>query len=128
MAMWKAVLMATLVGLGGATAWGSSDLDAKVWAASARNILGSVEVKAPDASLLTVRDAFDAVTGEMGYVPTSSRVKKVEAVLVYRGTGDVKITVKLKEFSDFTNIKVRVGITGDEALSRELLKQVYSRL
>ena len=127
--MWRTLLMTLLVSLPCASVRGSdADLDAKVWAASARNILGSVEVKAPDESLLSVRDAFDATAEEMGFVPTSSRVKEQEAVLVYRGSGDTKITIKLKEFSDFTNIKIRFGILGDESLSRRMLELVYPRL
>ena len=127
--MRKTALLAILVSLGSVSAWGGdANLKAEVWAASARNILGSVEIKAVDESLLTVRDAFDAAAEEMGFVPTSSRVKDIEAVLVYRGPGDMKITVKLKEFSSFTNIKLRFGITGDEALSRRMLELVHARL
>lgn len=101
--------------------------EAELWAATSRNIMGSVEVKA-DARLALVQEAFEAVLTEMDYTKTRIRKKEVEAVLTFRGADDEKITLKLKEYPDYTNIKIRIGWTGNGPLSRKILERVYLRL
>jgi len=101
--------------------------EAELWAATSKNIMGSVEVKA-DARLALVQEAFEAVLTEMDYTKTKTRKKEVEAVLSFRGADDEKITLKLKEFPEFTNIKIRIGWTGNGPLSRKILERVYLRL
>ena len=96
-------------------------------AASATNILGSVESRT-DEKLRPVMSAMKAALEEIGYVQTESRVKPIEAVLTFRGKDDAWISVKLKEFPEFTNIKIRCGLTGNDALSRQILQRVYTRL
>ena len=101
--------------------------EAELWAATSKNIMGSVEVKAY-ARIGPVQDAFEAVLTEMGFTKTKTRKKDVDAVLTFRGTDDEKITLKLKEYPDFTHIKIRIGWFGNGSLSREILEGVYLRL
>ena len=89
--------------------------------------MGSVEIKA-DARLDPVREAFEAVHTEMDYTRTKTKKKEVEAIPTFGGSDDDKITVKLKEFGDFTNIKIRIGWAGNGPLSRKILEQVYLRI
>jgi hypothetical protein len=107
----------------------SADLEkeAELWAATSKNMMGSVEVKA-DARLVAVQEAFEGVLGEMSYTKTKTKKKDAEAVLTFRGADDEKITLKLKEFPDYTNIKIRIGWTGNGGLSRKILERVYLRL
>lgn len=49
-------------------------------------------------------------------------------VLVFRGVGDQRVVLKLKEFEGGTNVRLRVGLTGNEAKSAELFKYVYLRM
>ena len=127
--MRKLILLVLVMAIPGANAFGSGPKEeAEVWAASAQNILGSVELQAPDRTLSDLLEAFHAASEEFGYHSTRTRLKETEAVLTYRGREDAKIIVKLKEFRGFTNIKVRCGLTGNDALSRKLLERVYARL
>ena len=64
----------------------------------------------------------------MGYTKTKTKNKEAEAVLTFRGADDEKVTLKLKEFPDYTNIKIRIGWVGDGGLSRKILERVYLRL
>lgn len=49
-------------------------------------------------------------------------------VLTFRGEGDQRVVVKLKEMGSETNVRLRVGLAGSEAKSAELFKYVYVRM
>lgn len=100
-------------------------IDRDSWALKARNTLGTLECQT-DAKLQRVVRAFDSAMGDLGYRKKDADVKTVEAVLTYEGTGTV--TVKIKEFPTFTNIKVRAGVMGDEELTRKILDRAYTCL
>ena len=117
----------TLLLAGALLASADIEKEAELWAATSKNMMGSVEVKA-DAQLGSVQEAFEGVLGEMGYTKTKTKKKEVEAVLTFRGADDEKLTLKLKQFSDYTNIKIRIGWTGNGGLSRKILERVYLRL
>jgi hypothetical protein len=113
--------------LGTVLASADMEKEAELWAASSTNTLGSVEVKA-DAGLGSVEKAFEGVLTEMGYAKTKTKKKKIEAVITFRGADDEWIILKLKEFPGFTNVKIRIGWTGNGGLSREILERVYPHL
>ena len=46
-------------------------------------------------------------------------------VLTFRGEGDQRVIVKLKELEDETNVRIRVGALGNEAKSSQLFSYVY---
>jgi hypothetical protein len=62
--------------------------------------------------------------------PVTSQAKDaLEAELTARNASDKKITVKLKKLSDsVTEIRIRVGTFGDEALSRVILDKINEQL
>jgi hypothetical protein len=121
------IMIFTLLFAGTLLASADMQKEAQLWAATSKNMMGSVEVKA-DARLGPVEAAFEAVLAEMGYIRTKTKKKDVEAVLTFRGEDDKKITLKLKELPDVTNIKIRIGWTGNGPLSRRILERVYLRL
>ncbi len=45
--------------------------------------------------------------------------------LTFRGEGDQRAIVKLKQFEEETNVRIRVGIVGSEAKSSQLFAYVY---
>jgi len=117
----------SVIVFGAVLASAGTEREAELWAASSKNIMSSVEIKA-DPRLDPIREAFEAVLADMDYAKTKARKKPVEAALIFRGADDVRITLKLKEFPDYTNIKIRVGWAGNAPLSREILKEAYLRL
>jgi hypothetical protein len=126
--MRKAIGLLVLGLLGVLSAQADTDLDAKVWAESSSNLFGWVDVEAQAVTLDHVQSAVESVLSEMGYVRTENRRKEKEAVLVFRGANDQKIAVKLKQFDDYTNIKIKVGWAGNGGLSRLILQNVYPKL
>lgn len=81
-----------------------------------------------DAELREVIEAFDETMEELQFVRTDIDREEENAVLTYRGAGDVGVTVKLKELANYTNIKIRYGLTGHEHQSRRILEQVVDDL
>ncbi len=45
--------------------------------------------------------------------------------LTFRGDGDQRAIVKLKQYGEETNVRIRVGIVGSEAKSSQLFSYVY---
>ena len=101
--------------------------DAELWVASASNVVGWLETRT-EADMKKTIAAFDKTLESLGYFKIAPQLKESEAVLTYRAKDDTKVWVKLKQFSSFTNIKVRCGLIGDDDLSREILKRVYAKL
>lgn len=106
---------------------GRRDAQAQQWAATATNTLGTLETQT-DRKLVVTVAAFDAAMKELGFLKGETDVKLTEAVLTYRATADTLVTVKLKEFPSYTNIKVRCGLLGDETLSRQILAKFHRAL
>ena len=56
---------------------------------------------------------------------TSKEKDDFYAILVARGAGEKKLTIKLKMQSDnITEIKIRVGMFGDESVSRLIYEEI----
>ena len=54
-----------------------------------------------------------------GFTVTSKEKDAFDAKLIARGAGDKKVTIKLKKQSgNITEIRIRVGMIGDESMSR----------
>lgn len=53
---------------------------------------------------------------------------KDRIVLTFRGEGDQRVVVKLKELDGVTNVRIRVGALGSDSKSTELFKYVYERM
>ncbi len=109
-------------------AWlgGCNRVDRNTWALKATNTLGTLECQT-EAKMKRVVRAFDSAMQDLGYKKAAADVNGIEAVLNYDATG-TKVTIKIKEFSTHTHIKVRVGLLGNETLSRKVLDRAYACL
>lgn len=105
---------------------GRSEEKAWQWAATATNTLGMLEIRT-DRKLAPTIAAFDAAMQDLEFEKGEAEIKTIEAVLTYR-TATTVVTVKLKEFPDYTNIRLRCGVMGEETLSRQILAAVHRRL
>ncbi|UJS18033.1 MAG: DUF3568 domain-containing protein [Candidatus Jettenia sp.] len=82
-----------------------------------------------EASLERVWEAAQKAIQELEFVVTSKQKDIFSAKFTAHGAQDKKVTVDLKKISDnLTEIKIRVGIFGDESLSRLLLERVRKHL
>ena len=64
---------------------------------------------------------------ELGFTVTYRDKDAVDAKLVSRGTHDKRIEINLSRVSDqSTQIKIRVGVFGNEKLSRMVLDKIHS--
>jgi len=127
MPMKKTIQILSIILFGAVLVSAATEEDAELWALTSKNILGSVEIKVK-ARLDPVQEAFESVLAQLAFTATRTKKKEVEAVLTFRGADNEKVTVKLKEFPDYTNIKIRIGWMGNGPLSREVLKRVYLQL
>ncbi len=59
---------------------------------------------------------------------TVGKKKSERTVLTFRGEGDQRVVVKLKEVPEGTNVRLRVGIAGNETKSAQLFKYVFMRM
>jgi hypothetical protein len=105
------------------TGCGPSEEKAQQWAATASNTLGTLETQT-DKKLAPTVEAFDAAMKELQFLKGEVVLNPTEASLTYRSATTV-VSVKLKEFPAYTNIKVRCGVMGEETLSRQILAAVY---
>lgn len=105
---------------------GRSEEKAQAWAATATNTLGTLETQT-DRKLAPTVEAFDAAMRKLQFEKGETELKPTEASLTYRSATTV-VSVKLKEFPAYTNIKVRCGVMGDETLSRQVLAAVHKEL
>ena len=64
-----------------------------------------------------------------GFTVTSKEKDAFNAKLVARGAEDKKLTIKLKRQSDnITEIKIRVGMFGDESMSRLVYDEIKKQI
>ncbi|HYC70408.1 MAG TPA: DUF3568 family protein [Opitutaceae bacterium] len=118
------LVLALILAIPFAGGCGRGEERAQAWAASATNTLGTLETQT-DHKLTPTVEAFDSAMKELGYFKGETTLKLTEAALTYRGSGDTVVSVKLKEFPTYTNIKVRCGVMGDESLSRRILARAH---
>jgi hypothetical protein len=88
------------------------------------------ELKAvEDVTLDHAWPAAKQAMSDLEFAVTSAEKDAFHGELVARGAGDKKIVVKLERQSDaVTEIKIRVGTFGDEAMSREILETIQRHL
>jgi hypothetical protein len=82
-----------------------------------------------DASLDQAWGATQTAMGDLGFAITERRKDVFNAELNARGVEVKKIRIALKKISDnSTEFKIRVGVFGDEAKSRQILQTIKQRL
>jgi len=81
-----------------------------------------------DVSLDRAWDATQEAIGDLGFTITERQKDLFNAQLNASGIAGKKITIALKKISDMsTGFKIRVGVFGDEAQSREILEGIKKR-
>ena len=88
------------------------------------------ELKATeDVSLDRAWGATQTAMGDLGFAITERHKDVFNAELNARGVKVKKIRIALKKVSDnSTEFKIRVGVFGDEAKSRQILQAIKQRL
>ena len=82
-----------------------------------------------DGSLSRSVKAVDAAIQETGVNQISRNVDKLGAKYVLRTAQDDKVEITLeKATSNATNIVIRVGVFGDEALSNQILSEIQQKM
>ncbi|MCX7766060.1 MAG: DUF3568 domain-containing protein [Candidatus Sumerlaeia bacterium] len=86
------------------------------------------ELKATEAvSFERAWNACEAGLVDLDFSITSREKDALSGVIIARGAGDRKITIKLTRLSDrVTEIRIRVDTFGDESLSRFILDKIKS--
>ena len=106
-----------LVGVGGGAGAGTI--------AYLRGELESME----DAPLERTYQAAQKAVKDLGFIVTSEQKDAFSAKLVARSATDKRVEVNLKELTDkLTEVSIRVGTFGDEALSRLILEYLKKHL
>jgi hypothetical protein len=78
-----------------------------------------------DASLNRVWVAARQAMTNLEFSLTSEEKDAFNGILIAQGAGDKKITVTLARKSDLvTEVRIRVGTFGDEAMSRKILETI----
>jgi len=73
--------------------------------------------------------AAEAGLTDLGYAITGREQTGITCCLIARGAGDKKIQVTVEKSSaTVSEIRVRVGLFGDEPLSRQILESIKKRL
>jgi hypothetical protein len=73
-------------------------------------------------------EAASKAMDDLEFAVTSKDKDAFFGQLIARGAGDKKISVKVKKQSDtVTEIRIRVGIFGDESMSRQILDRIKKR-
>jgi hypothetical protein len=81
-----------------------------------------------DVSLDQAWSAAKQAMSDLEFSVTSAEKDAFDGKLIARGASDKKIVVKLERQSDaVTEIRIRVGTFGDEAMSREILEKIKKR-
>ena len=90
----------------------------------------SGEMKSNESiSLNRAWNATQKAVKKSGFTVTSKEKDDFYAKLVARGAGDKKLTIKLKRQSDnITEIKIRVGMLGDESMSRLIYDEIKKQI
>lgn len=71
-----------------------------------------------------VREATKKAFKDLGYLEVGDEETPGQAVLEARDSADTFIQVKLKDFTTYTNVKIRCGVTGDLARSQQIYQTI----
>lgn len=82
-----------------------------------------------DASMDNTWKAVEKTVQEMGFVVETKMKDALAAKVEARGANDKKITIKLRSLtSKTTEVRIRVGLFGDELYSQQILQKIRSHI
>ncbi len=127
----RAFAVLVLMGLSGTGVFASNseeDTLKRVQQAKYNMLTGNWEIRLNE-EIRSIESAFKNFLPGLDYVLVDEKMRDSDRnVLTFRGQGDTKVVVKLKTFGIFTNIRIRIGLTGNQNKSAQLFSYVYRRM
>ncbi|MEP9411642.1 MAG: DUF3568 family protein [Candidatus Brocadia sp.] len=82
-----------------------------------------------EASIGQVWHAAQKAMKDLEFAVTSEEKDALSAKLIARGAGDTKVEINLERVSEnLTTVRIRVGVFGDESLSRLILERIKKHI
>ena len=76
-----------------------------------------------------VESGFKAHLSGLDYTLVDEKIKDAgRTVMVFRGKGDQKLAMRLKETGPYTNLRIRIGFTGNNSKSAQVFGYVYRKM
>ena len=76
-----------------------------------------------------VESGFKAHLPGLDYTLVDEKIKDAgRTVMVFRGKGDQKLAMRLKETGPYTNLSIRIGATGNNSKSAQVFGYVYRKM
>lgn len=76
-----------------------------------------------------VESGFKAYLPGLDYTLVDEKIKDAgRTAMVFRGKGDQKLIVRLKETGSYTNLSIRIGATGNNSKSANIFVYVYRKM
>jgi|GEM_PF-988806 hypothetical protein len=76
-----------------------------------------------------VESGFKAHLPGLDYTLVDEKIREAgRTVMVFRGKGDQKLVVRLKETGPYTNLSIRIGVTGNNSKSAQIFGYVYRKM
>lgn len=81
------------------------------------------------ADIKTLGQGLKKAMPGLDYTLVNEEIKGTALMtLTFRGSGDQKIVIKLKRYATSTNLRIRVGLTGNESKSAQIFSYVYRKM
>jgi hypothetical protein len=127
-ATWRRILVAVCLGVSLAGLSGCVLAAAGAGAGAVAYVRGDLEANL-DHDYNAVVDAARGALGDLEFARVSENKDALKAVMVSRTAMDKKVEVTIANSGkSLTNIKIRVGVFGDEQVSMSVLERIKARL
>jgi hypothetical protein len=118
------VLLASILGLTGCALM----LGGAAGAGTVAYVKGELKEQLP-ATTEQIRDAIGGATAQLGLVTIKTEADKLSGDYVVRTGSDEKVMIRYERVKDnLTEVRIRVGMFGDENLSRSIMGEIKKRL
>ncbi|MBL4574941.1 MAG: DUF3568 family protein [Opitutaceae bacterium] len=82
-----------------------------------------------DLDIKTIEQGIKNSMPGLDYTLVDEKVSSpMLSTLIFRGAGDQKVAIKLKRYEAFTNVRIRVGLTGNESKSAQIFSYIYRKM
>lgn len=127
-AIWRRVFVALLLGVSMTALSGCILAAAGAGAGAVAYVRGELEANL-DRDYNAVVEAARGAVADLEFARVSENKDALKAVMISRTAMDKKVEITISNSGkSLTNIKIRVGIFGDEQLSMSILDRIKTRL
>ena len=127
-AAWQQILVAIWLAVSLSALSGCILAAAGAGAGAVAYVRGDLEANL-DNEYQKVVDAAHTAVGDLEFARVSENKDALKAVLISLTALDKKVEITItKSANHLTNIKIRIGVFGDEVMSRTILDKIKSRL